>query len=146
MLAEFFSREMNLAFQHSKRHPSAIYNQHQKSLIEQNPNQNVRQISQIMSFSIPIISENLKKISKIKPFDNCFLNGFRVKALELSFCLSNGDLGREMDLLIRFLVANNQVTSLIMQTLSKTGIVPTKHYGEYLVLCILRYPLQISVI
>lgn len=52
-----------------RRRPSAIGNQHLKILVKQNRRQSVIEISQMMVISISLLSNELKKIGKLKTFD-----------------------------------------------------------------------------
>lgn len=71
--AAFVSRvhsgDMSPNVQVGIRCPFKINNQRMKTLVEQKPYYNVREMSQIMIVSVSAISDNLKKFSKMKNVD-----------------------------------------------------------------------------
>ena len=60
--AGFRGGDMNLEYQKAIGYPSAIDDQHLKTLVEQNSHQRVREMSQAMGVSISTISDPLKRI------------------------------------------------------------------------------------
>lgn len=69
VIGQYRSEDASREDQGSKGRPFAIDNRRLKTIVKQNPRQNDREISQIISVSISIISDHLKRIGKVKNFD-----------------------------------------------------------------------------
>ena len=68
-------RTVKRRFQGNRGSPSTNDDQHLKILVGQNPCQNIREIWQAISISIPIISDHFKKIDEVKELDKWLLHG-----------------------------------------------------------------------